>query len=136
MYFIFIFQVFRCSVLRVGVDLICAQGGEGGGHTGDVATSILIPKVVDLCKGATSPLTGGACLRHATYAHTHAAPQLCSGLDRALLGLIWRRARVAWTVCTPTVQTPARPLTCPCRRCTVQVRCTLWRVRASYEPLG
>ena len=42
-----------------GVDLICAQGGEGGGHTGEIATSILIPKVVDLCKGAVSPLTGG-----------------------------------------------------------------------------
>merc|ERR550514_1549444 len=45
--------------LDAGVDIICAQGGEGGGHTGDVATSILIPAVVDLCKGRTSPLTGG-----------------------------------------------------------------------------
>jgi len=44
--------------LDAGVDLICAQGGEGGGHTGEVATSILIPRVVDLCKGRTSPLTG------------------------------------------------------------------------------
>jgi len=44
--------------LAAGVDIICAQGGEGGGHTGDVATSILIPKVVDLCKGKKSPLTG------------------------------------------------------------------------------
>lgn len=45
--------------LAVGVDIICAQGGEGGGHTGDVATSILIPKVVDACKGKVAPLTGG-----------------------------------------------------------------------------
>jgi len=44
--------------LAAGVDLICAQGGEGGGHTGEVATSILIPKCVDLCKGKTSALTG------------------------------------------------------------------------------
>jgi len=44
--------------LNAGVDIICAQGGEGGGHTGEVATSILIPKVVDLCKGKKSPLTG------------------------------------------------------------------------------
>jgi hypothetical protein len=36
------------------VDIICAQGGEGG-HT---AFSILIPAVMDLCKGANSPLTG------------------------------------------------------------------------------
>jgi len=47
------------KALQAGVDIICAQGGEGGGHTGDVATSILIPKVVDLCKGAKSPLNGG-----------------------------------------------------------------------------
>mmetsp|Transcript_19024 Transcript_19024/g.59811 ORF Transcript_19024/g.59811 Transcript_19024/m.59811 type:complete len:343 (+) Transcript_19024:59-1087(+) len=47
------------KALSTGVDLICAQGGEGGGHTGDIATSILIPKVVDACRGKKSPLTGG-----------------------------------------------------------------------------
>eukprot|EP00747_Dinoflagellata_sp_TGD_P165825 gnl/TRDRNA2_/TRDRNA2_187718_c0_seq1.p1 gnl/TRDRNA2_/TRDRNA2_187718_c0~~gnl/TRDRNA2_/TRDRNA2_187718_c0_seq1.p1 ORF type:complete len:366 (+),score=80.10 gnl/TRDRNA2_/TRDRNA2_187718_c0_seq1:58-1155(+) len=46
------------KALDAGVDIICAQGGEGGGHTGDVATSVLIPMVVDLCKGRKSPLTG------------------------------------------------------------------------------
>jgi len=46
------------KALDVGCDIICAQGGEGGGHTGEVATSILIPKVVDLCKGKVSALTG------------------------------------------------------------------------------
>lgn len=44
--------------LDLGVDLICAQGGEGGGHTGDVPTSILIPTVVKLCEGHKSPMTG------------------------------------------------------------------------------
>ncbi|KAI0064696.1 2-nitropropane dioxygenase [Artomyces pyxidatus] len=46
------------KALAQGVDVICAQGGEGGGHTGDTPFSILIPAVVDLCKGAKSPLTG------------------------------------------------------------------------------
>ncbi|KAF9567619.1 2-nitropropane dioxygenase [Agrocybe pediades] len=46
------------KALSQGVDIICAQGGEGGGHTGDTAFSILIPAVVDLCKDAKSPLTG------------------------------------------------------------------------------
>jgi NAD(P)H-dependent flavin oxidoreductase YrpB (nitropropane dioxygenase family) len=46
------------KALEVGVDLICAQGGEGGGHTGEIPTSILIPKVVDVCQGHVSPLTG------------------------------------------------------------------------------
>jgi len=40
------------------VDIICAQGGECGGHTGDMPFSIFIPTVVDLCKDAKSPLTG------------------------------------------------------------------------------
>ena len=47
------------KALAVGVDLICAQGGEGGGHTGDVPSSILIPACVDECRGHKSPLTGG-----------------------------------------------------------------------------
>ncbi|TFK25078.1 2-nitropropane dioxygenase [Coprinopsis marcescibilis] len=46
------------KALAQGVDIICAQGGEGGGHTGDTPFSILIPAVVDLCKGKKSPLTG------------------------------------------------------------------------------
>ncbi|TFY66070.1 hypothetical protein EVG20_g5017 [Dentipellis fragilis] len=46
------------KALDVGVDLICAQAGEGGGHTGDVAASILIPACVDAVRGRTSPLTG------------------------------------------------------------------------------
>lgn len=44
--------------LDVGVDLICAQGGEGGGHTGDVPTTVLIPTVAALVRGKKSPLTG------------------------------------------------------------------------------
>jgi NAD(P)H-dependent flavin oxidoreductase YrpB (nitropropane dioxygenase family) len=79
------------KALECGVDAVCAQGTEAGGHTGDVATTVLIPQVcmcaclsvaralsrrlvrtwlmamlvvvshqcVDICKGRTSPLTGG-----------------------------------------------------------------------------
>ena len=46
------------NLINLGVDIICAQGGEGGGHTGDTAFSILIPACVDVCKNAKSPLTG------------------------------------------------------------------------------
>ena len=45
--------------LDLGADLICAQGGEGGGHTGDIPTTVLIPAVVELCQKAKSPVTGG-----------------------------------------------------------------------------
>ena len=46
------------KALKAGVDIVCAQGGEGGGHTGDIATSILIPAVVDVARQYKSPLTG------------------------------------------------------------------------------
>ncbi|KAH0496956.1 hypothetical protein TgHK011_004294 [Trichoderma gracile] len=45
--------------IDVGVDIICAQGGEGGGHTGDIPTTVLIPAVVEICSKHKSPLTGG-----------------------------------------------------------------------------
>jgi NAD(P)H-dependent flavin oxidoreductase YrpB (nitropropane dioxygenase family) len=35
------------KVAAWGVDAVIAQGGEGGGHTGAVPTSILLPQVVD-----------------------------------------------------------------------------------------
>jgi NAD(P)H-dependent flavin oxidoreductase YrpB (nitropropane dioxygenase family) len=44
--------------LDLGVDIICAQGGEGGGHTGDVPTSVFIPAAVKMVQGYKSPLTG------------------------------------------------------------------------------
>ncbi|MBI4517101.1 MAG: nitronate monooxygenase [Deltaproteobacteria bacterium] len=35
------------KAVKLGADIIIAQGGEGGGHTGTVPTSILVPQVVD-----------------------------------------------------------------------------------------
>lgn len=31
-----------------GVDIVCAQGGEGGGHTGDISGNLLVPACVDI----------------------------------------------------------------------------------------
>ncbi|KAJ7180795.1 2-nitropropane dioxygenase [Mycena filopes] len=39
------------KALAAGVDLICAQAGEAGGHTGTIAASILIPACVDAVRG-------------------------------------------------------------------------------------
>ncbi|KFZ04785.1 hypothetical protein V501_08987 [Pseudogymnoascus sp. VKM F-4519 (FW-2642)] len=36
--------------LDAGVDIVCAQGGEGGGHTGNIPNSVLIPAVVDVAR--------------------------------------------------------------------------------------
>ncbi|ESK89329.1 2-nitropropane dioxygenase [Moniliophthora roreri MCA 2997] len=46
------------KALEAGVDIICAQAGEGGGHTGDTPASVLIPACVDLVKGRKAPLNG------------------------------------------------------------------------------
>ncbi len=45
------------KVLEMGVDAVIAQGGEGGGHTGSVPTSLLLPQVVDAV-GADIPVLG------------------------------------------------------------------------------
>lgn len=36
------------KALDLGVDIVCPQGTEGGGHTGSIGTSILVPAVVDV----------------------------------------------------------------------------------------
>jgi NAD(P)H-dependent flavin oxidoreductase YrpB (nitropropane dioxygenase family) len=45
------------KMLEWGVDAVIAQGGEGGGHTGAVPTSLLLPQVVDAV-GAEIPVLG------------------------------------------------------------------------------
>src|SRR5205807_321048 len=35
------------KVAELRIDAVIAQGGEGGGHTGPVATTLLLPDVVD-----------------------------------------------------------------------------------------
>lgn len=46
------------KALRLGVDIVCAQGGEGGGHTGDIPFSVLVPAIADVARHFKSPLTG------------------------------------------------------------------------------
>jgi NAD(P)H-dependent flavin oxidoreductase YrpB (nitropropane dioxygenase family) len=38
------------KALEVGVDIICATGGEGGAHSGDISTVVLLPQ----CAGKRS----------------------------------------------------------------------------------
>ncbi len=38
------------KMVEIGVDAITIQGGEGGGHTGSVPTTILLPQVLDAVK--------------------------------------------------------------------------------------
>jgi NAD(P)H-dependent flavin oxidoreductase YrpB (nitropropane dioxygenase family) len=76
------------KALDRGVDMVCAQGGEGGGHTGDVATSVLVPAVVDVARGYRPPLLGGA------TALVVAAGGICDG--RGLAGSLMQGAAGVW----------------------------------------
>jgi NAD(P)H-dependent flavin oxidoreductase YrpB (nitropropane dioxygenase family) len=47
------------KVLEWGVDGVLVQGGEGGGHTGSVPTTILLPQVVDAVQGRVPVIAAG-----------------------------------------------------------------------------
>ncbi len=47
------------KVLQWGVDAVLVQGGEGGGHTGAVPTTILLPQVVDAVAGKVPVIAAG-----------------------------------------------------------------------------
>ena len=47
------------KVLEWGVDAVLVQGGEGGGHTGSVPTSLLLPDVVDAVAGRVPVIAAG-----------------------------------------------------------------------------
>merc|ERR1719210_2610 len=50
------------KALEAGVDIVIAQGSEGGGHTGEIGTFPLIPQVVDACRGRTGPFGPVLCV--------------------------------------------------------------------------
>ncbi|MCJ1357179.1 MAG: hypothetical protein MMC33_007175 [Icmadophila ericetorum] len=43
-----------------GVDIVCAQGAEGGGHTGEIPTVVLVPACVDVAKRYRPEMLKGA----------------------------------------------------------------------------
>ncbi len=44
------------KVAAWGADAVIVQGGEGGGHTGPIATTLLLPSVLDALKGTGIPV--------------------------------------------------------------------------------
>jgi len=47
------------KAVEMGADAVVVQGGEGGGHTGGVASSILLPQVVDALPNVPVVAAGG-----------------------------------------------------------------------------
>jgi len=69
--------------VAAGVDIIVASGTEAGGHTGEIATMVLVPQVVD----AVSPVPVLAAGGIATGRQIAAA--LALGADGAWTGSVW-----------------------------------------------
>ncbi|UKZ60311.1 uncharacterized protein TrAtP1_001591 [Trichoderma atroviride] len=75
--------------LDVGADIICAQGGEGGGHTGDTPTTVLIPAVVEAVGNAKSPPDKGPRPGHRRRRHQQ-RPDARRGPRHGRLGRLGR----------------------------------------------
>lgn len=74
-----------------GVDLIVAQGTEAGGHTGDVATMVLVPEVVDAV-APTPVLAAGGIARGRQI-----AAALALGAEGVWCGSVWLTTEEAET---------------------------------------
>jgi NAD(P)H-dependent flavin oxidoreductase YrpB (nitropropane dioxygenase family) len=67
-----------------GVDIIVAQGTEAGGHTGDVATMVLVPEIVDAVGADVPVLAAGG-----IGTGRQMAAALALGAQGAWTGSIW-----------------------------------------------
>ncbi|WP_031465296.1 NAD(P)H-dependent flavin oxidoreductase [Sciscionella sediminilitoris] len=67
-----------------GVDVIVAQGHEAGGHTGEIATMVLVPEVVDAVGSEVPVLAAGG-----IGSGRQLAAALALGADGAWMGSYW-----------------------------------------------
>ena len=70
--------------VEIGVDVIVAQGTEAGGHTGDIATMVLVPEVVDAVGPQVPVLAAGG-----IGTGRQMAAALALGAQGAWTGSIW-----------------------------------------------
>lgn len=80
------------KALDAGVDMVCAQGMEGRGHTGNIPSSILVPAVVNVAKRYRPRMLGGS-----VPALVVAGGGIANGLG--LAGALMQGAAGVW-VCT------------------------------------
>ena len=74
-----------------GVDLIVAQGTEAGGHTGEVATMVLVPEVVDAVAPVPVLAAGGIARGR------QVAAALALGAEGVWCGSVWLTTEEAET---------------------------------------
>lgn len=93
------------KVAAMGVDAVIAQGGEGGGHTGSIPTSLLLPQVVDSVSGTDVVVLGAG----GFYDGRGLAAALSVGADGVAMGtrfLLTQESRVPPGVTDIYLQTP------------------------------
>jgi NAD(P)H-dependent flavin oxidoreductase YrpB (nitropropane dioxygenase family) len=71
-----------------GVEVIVAQGTEAGGHTGDIATMVLVPQVVEACGTSVAVLAAGGIARGSQI-----AASLALGAQGVWCGTVWLGTR-------------------------------------------
>ena len=71
-----------------GVQVIVAQGTEAGGHTGDIATMVLVPQVVEACGDEVAVLAAGGIARGSQI-----AAALALGAQGVWCGTVWLGTR-------------------------------------------
>ena len=71
-----------------GVEVIIAQGTEAGGHTGDIATMVLVPEVVRACGPGTAVLAAGGITEGSQI-----AAALALGAQGVWCGTVWLGTR-------------------------------------------
>ena len=79
-----------------GVDLIIAQGTEGGGHTGEIATMVLVPQVVEAVAPTPVLAAGGIA------SGRQMAAALALGAEGVWCGSVWLTTHEAET--TPVIR--------------------------------
>lgn len=78
--------------VAAGVDLVVAQGTEAGGHTGEVATMVLVPEVVDAVAPVPVLAAGGIARGR------QVAAALALGAEGVWCGSVWLTTEEAETV--------------------------------------
>lgn len=74
--------------MKAGVEVIVAQGTEAGGHTGDIATMVLVPQVVEACGDGVAVLAAGGIARGSQI-----AAALALGAQGVWCGTVWLGTR-------------------------------------------
>ena len=74
--------------MKAGVEVIVAQGTEAGGHTGEIATMVLVPQVVEACGPGIAVLAAGGIARGSQI-----AAALALGAQGVWCGTVWLGTR-------------------------------------------